>query len=76
MQKFEQDAGRGEEIRGEDKTLKIVVKVEAAFKRFDQTGNEKLNFHEFSEMMSRKAESSKKVVARQERDESELQEPD
>ena len=52
------------------------MKVEAAFKRFDQTGNEKLNFQEFSDMMSRKADTSKKVVGRQERDESEQQEPD
>merc|ERR550525_2141684 len=33
--------------------------VEAAFKRFDQTGNEKLNFKEFSEMMTKRSERGK-----------------
>merc|ERR1719192_2972076 len=31
------------------------TQVEAAFKRFDQTGNDKLNFQEFNDMMSRRA---------------------
>ena len=35
------------------------MKVEAAFKRFDQTGNEKLNFKEFSDMMTKRAEGGK-----------------
>ena len=30
-----------------------------AFKRFDQTGNEKLNFKEFSDMMTRRTDSKK-----------------
>jgi len=33
--------------------------VEVAFKRFDQTGNEKLNFKEFSDMMTRRTDSKK-----------------
>lgn len=33
--------------------------VEAAFKRFDQTGNEKLNFKEFSDMMTKRSNDSK-----------------
>ena len=33
--------------------------VEAAFKRFDQTGNEKLNFKEFSDMMTKRSDSKK-----------------
>ena len=37
----------------------LVVQVEAAFKRFDQTGNEKLNFKEFSDMMTKRSNDSK-----------------
>ena len=33
--------------------------MEAAFKRFDQTGNEKLNFKEFSDMMTKRSDSKK-----------------
>lgn len=36
------------------------MKVEAAFKRFDQTGNEKLNFKEFSDMMTKRGENSRR----------------
>lgn len=35
------------------------TQVEAAFKRFDQTGNEKLNFKEFSDMMTKRADGGK-----------------
>jgi len=34
--------------------------IEATFKKFDQTGNEKLNLKEFSEMMGKRTESTKK----------------
>ena len=36
--------------------------VEAAFKRFDQTGNEKLNFKEFSDMMTKRSDSRRNIV--------------
>ena len=36
--------------------------VEAAFKRFDQTGNEKLNFKEFSDMMTKRSDSKRHIV--------------
>ena len=36
--------------------------VEAAFKRFDQTGNEKLNFKEFSNMMTKRSDSKRNIV--------------
>ena len=36
--------------------------MEAAFKRFDQTGNEKLNFKEFSDMMTKRSDSKKNIV--------------
>ena len=36
--------------------------VEAAFKRFDQTGNEKLNFKEFSDMMTKRSDSKRNIV--------------
>jgi len=38
------------------------VQVEAAFKRFDQTGNEKLNFKEFSDMMTKRSDSKRNIV--------------
>ena len=42
------------------KTITILsYQVEAAFKRFDQTGNEKLNFKEFSDMMTKRADGGK-----------------
>jgi len=34
--------------------------IEATFRKFDQTGNEKLNLKEFSEMMSKRTETTKK----------------
>eukprot|EP00092_Neocalanus_flemingeri_P103330 GFUD01132229.1.p1 GENE.GFUD01132229.1~~GFUD01132229.1.p1 ORF type:complete len:161 (+),score=67.25 GFUD01132229.1:167-649(+) len=34
--------------------------VEAAFKKFDQTGNEKLNFREFRDMMTKRTENKAK----------------
>jgi len=34
--------------------------VEAAFKKFDQTGNDKLNFREFRNMMTKRTESKAK----------------
>merc|ERR1712154_648279 len=34
--------------------------IEATFKKFDQTGNEKLNLKEFSEMMGKRTETTKK----------------
>lgn len=34
--------------------------IEATFRKFDQTGNDKLNFREFSEMMNKRSELSKK----------------
>lgn len=36
--------------------------VEAAFKRFDQTGNDKLNLKEFSDMMSKRSDSKKQLT--------------
>ena len=36
--------------------------MEAAFKRFDQTGNEKLNFKEFSDMMTKRSDSKRNIV--------------
>ena len=33
-----------------------------AFKRFDQTGNEKLNFKEFSDMMTKRSDSKRNIV--------------
>jgi hypothetical protein len=32
-----------------------LLQVEAAFKKFDQTGNEKLNYREFCDMMNKKS---------------------
>jgi hypothetical protein len=32
------------------------LQVEAAFKKFDQTGNDKLNYREFCDMMNKKTE--------------------
>ena len=40
-----------------NKQLWILFQVEAAFKRFDQTGNDKLNLKEFSDMMSKRSDS-------------------
>ena len=37
----------------------FTYQVEAAFKRFDQTGNEKLNFKEFSDMMTKRADGGR-----------------
>jgi len=34
--------------------------IEATFKKFDQTGNEKLNLREFSDMMGKRTETTKK----------------
>ena len=34
--------------------------IEAAFKKFDQTGNDKLNFREFREMMTKRTETKPK----------------
>ena len=31
------------------------LQVQAAFKKFDQTGNDKLNFREFCDMMNKKS---------------------
>lgn len=31
------------------------LQIDIAFKKFDQTGNDKLNFREFCDMMNRKA---------------------
>ena len=36
--------------------------VTAAFKKFDQTGNSKLNYKEFNDMMAKKAEPKAKLV--------------
>ena len=36
--------------------LFICAQVEAAFKKFDQTGNDKLNYREFCDMMNKKTE--------------------
>jgi hypothetical protein len=32
------------------------LQIEAAFKKFDQTGNDKLNYREFCDMMNKKTE--------------------
>lgn len=39
---------------------RVVLQIEATFRKFDQTGNEKLNLKEFSEMMSKRTETTKK----------------
>ena len=36
--------------------------IEATFKKFDQTGNDKLSFREFRDMMSKRSESKGKTV--------------
>ena len=36
--------------------------VTAAFKKFDQTGNSKLNYKEFNDMMAKKAEPKAKLA--------------
>ena len=40
-------------------TRNFMYQVEAAFKRFDQTGNEKLNFKEFSDMMTKRTDGGR-----------------
>ena len=35
----------------------LEFQVESAFKKFDQTGNNKLNFREFREMMTKRTET-------------------
>ena len=37
-----------------------MLQIEATFKKFDQTGNEKLNLKEFSDMMGKRTENAKK----------------
>ena len=39
--------------------------IEATFKKFDQTGNDKLSFREFRDMMSKRSESKGKMVKQQ-----------
>ena len=39
---------------------RVVLQIEATFRKFDQTGNEKLNLKEFSDMMGKRTENSKK----------------
>jgi Ca2+-binding EF-hand superfamily protein len=36
--------------------------VEATFKKFDQTGNDKLNYREFRDMMNKKSEPKPKLA--------------
>ena len=36
--------------------------IEATFKKFDQTGNDKLSFREFRDMMGKRSESKGKTV--------------
>lgn len=59
MQKFEQRTG---EFLKEVFLLKLylILQIEATFKKFDQTGNDKLNKKEFSDMMCKRTETSKK----------------
>ena len=35
--------------------------IDLAFKKFDQTGNDKLNFREFCDMMNKRTNSTKKA---------------
>lgn len=37
-----------------------VFQIEATFRKFDQTGNDKLNLKEFSDMMSKRTDAAKK----------------
>ena len=39
--------------------------IEATFKKFDQTGNDKLSFREFRDMMGKRSESKGKTVKQQ-----------
>ena len=48
------------------KYFPLEFQVEAAFKKFDQTGNAKLNFREFREMMTKKAETKESKVKEKE----------
>ena len=60
MQKFEQRTG---EFLKEVFLLKlylIFLQIEATFRKFDQTGNDKLNLKEFSDMMTKRTETTKK----------------
>ena len=59
LQKFEQRTG---EFLKEVFLLKLylILQIEATFKKFDQTGNDKLNKKEFSDMMCKRTETSKK----------------
>ena len=59
LQKFEQRTG---EFLKEVFLLKLylILQIEATFKKFDQTGNEKLNLKEFSDMMSKRSDTTKK----------------
>ena len=40
--------------------------IEAAFKKFDQTGNDKLNFREFKDMMNKRTPSTKLAKPKEE----------
>ena len=42
------------------KAVSDLLQIEATFKKFDQTGNDKLNLKEFSDMMSKRTETTKK----------------
>ena len=59
LQKFEQRTG---EFWKKVFLLKLylILQIEATFRKFDQTGNEKLNLKEFSDMMSKRSETTKK----------------
>lgn len=36
------------------------MQIEATFKKFDQTGNDKLNVREFGEMMNKRSDQARK----------------
>ena len=40
--------------------ISLKFQIDVAFKKFDQTGNDKLNFKEFCDMMNKRTNSTKK----------------
>ena len=58
MQKPEQRTGTA--LPTFSRPKQFTFQVEAAFKKFDQTGNDKLNFREFRDMMTKRTENKAK----------------
>ena len=50
--------------------VNLHLQIEATFKKFDQTGNDKLNLREFGEMMNKRSDQSRKKSETSKREES------